>query len=213
MGIERSSLTALFLASRPQGQVYLPGAAAELAKRYSFAGVPTGLADIEGNKISFRQGVFNDVGIESLEIYGDGIILSSKCPSDVLDALLADLIQWMESAFNMHPVETHTINRNYESNILVRSDANILGALDILRPVQDLVAKSLKATNGTEAKFDTFGLGFAADHSLIPSLKPIAFRVERRVGVAFDMNYYVSAAPLRTADHLKVLERLEKVSS
>lgn len=182
----------------------------ELMKRYAFTIVPK-VEQLESNKIEFRQGAFNDVGIESFTIYNDGVVVSSKSSTDVLDTFLQDLNDWMETTFNLKKVETHAINRAYESTLLVRSNAKLLQALDALTPLQDIIGKSLKAATGLEARFEPFGISFGADYSLIPGIKPINFRLERRGGLSFDTNYYVSQAPMRTGDHLKLLEKLEKM--
>jgi hypothetical protein len=48
--------------------------------------------------------------------------------------------------------------------------------------------------------------------NLDPSKLPLLldFRVERRVGAPYDQNVYYSGAPLRTADHVAVLEEFER---
>jgi hypothetical protein len=119
----------------------------------------------------------------------------------------------METSLALKRLETHKVNCIYESTLLVRSNARILQSLDALAPIQEFISKSLKTATGLEAKFEPFGLTLAADHSLIPGLKPVNFRLERRGGLSFDTNYYLSQAPLRTPDHLKLLERLEKLVS
>jgi hypothetical protein len=213
LSVESSRLTSLFLASRPQGQPPIPGGFAELVKRYSFAGFPTKLDELDSTRVAFRLGSFEGIGIDALEIYPDGVIVSAKAPTDVLDAFLNDLTQWMESALGLKRIETQAINRNYESSILVQSDVNILKHLDALKPVRDLVSKSLHAAVGLELEFESFGISLAADHSRIAGMKPIPFRVERRAGIPFENNYFLSAAPLRTADHLKVLEKIERLAA
>jgi hypothetical protein len=184
----------------------------ELMKRYAFTIVPK-VEQLESNKIEFRQGAFNDVGIESFTIYNDGVVITSKSSTDVLDAFLQDLTDWMETTFNLKKIETHAINRAYESMLLVRSNSKLLQALDALAPMREIISRSLKATTGLEAKFEPFGISFGADYSLLPGLKPINFRLERRGGLSFDTNYYISQAPMRTADHFKLLEKLEKMVS
>lgn len=211
VGYDTSSLTALFLAARPQGQLPLARAMGELVKRYTFTMFPK-LDQLEAPKVEFRQGQFKDVGIESLSIYNDGIVVTSKSPTDVLDAFLEDLSGWMESTLGLNRVGTHAINKAYESGVMVRSEAKLLHVLDALAPIQEMIAKSVKTAMGIEAKFEPFGIALAVDQSLIPGMKPNAFRLERRAGLAFDTNYYVSQAPMRTADHLKILERLEKLA-
>jgi hypothetical protein len=212
IGYDTSSLTALFLASRaPDGQIALAPAVGELIKRYGFAGFPTNVQQLEAAKVEFRQGAFKDVGIESFSIYGDGVVVTSKSSTDVLDDFLQDVTEWMGSALGLKRVETHLINTAYESGLLVRSEAPLLKALEALAPIQDLLTKSVKSAMGLDARIEPFGIAFSADHSLIPGMKPGPFRLERRAGLGFDTNLYVSQAPLRSADHIKVLQRLEKL--
>jgi len=212
IGHDSSTLTALFVASSaPLGQLPIARAAFELVKRYGFTINPK-VEQLEATKVEFRQGAFNDVGIESFAIYNDGVVISSKSSTDVLDAFLQDLNEWMETTFSLRKVETHAINRAYESTLLVRSNAKLLQVLDALAPMQEFISKYLKAATGLEARLEPFGISFGADYSLIPGLKPINFRLERRGGLSFDTNYYISQAPLRTPDHLKLLDRLEKMA-
>src|ERR1700733_12670903 len=196
-----------------QGQLPAARAIGELMKRYSFASGPTNIQQLEASKIELRQGEFNDTGIESLSIYSDGVIITSKSSTEVLDAFLVDAFEWLDSAFGLKLVESHTINRAYESNVLVHSDAKLLKALEAYTAVQELLTKHVKAAMGLDVSFAPAGLSFAADHSLIAGMKPEAFRLERKVGLAFDTNYYVSRAPTRTPDHLSILETLEKLVS
>jgi len=183
-----------------------------LVKRYGFAIVPK-IEQLEATKVEFRQGVFKGVGIESFAIYNDGVVLTSKSSTDVLDDFLADITEWMGASFGLKRVETHSINRSYESNVMVKSEAKLLKALDALAPIWELITKAVKSATGLNAKFESFGIAIGADHSLIPGLKPITFRLERRGGLSFETNYYVSQAPMRTPDHLKLLEKLEKMAS
>jgi hypothetical protein len=184
----------------------------DLIKRYGFAGFPTNVQQLEAAKVEFRQGAFKDTGIESFSIYGDGAVITSKSSTDVLDEFLKDVTEWMGSALSLKRVETHLINTAYESGLLVRSEAPLLKALEALAPIQDLLAKSVKSAMGLESKIEPFGIAFGADHSLIPGMKPVPFRLERRAGLGFDTNLYVSQAPLRTADHIRVLQQLEKLA-
>ncbi len=213
IGYETSTLTALFLASRaPDGQIPLARAMGDLIKRYGFAGFPTNVQQLETAKVEFRQGAFGDVGIESFSIYGDGIVVTSKSSTDVLDGFLKDVTEWMGSTLGLKRIETHHINTAYESGLVVRSEAPLLKVLEALAPIQDLLVKSVKSAMGLDAKIEPFGIAFSTDYSLIPGMKPAAFRLERRAGLGFDTNLYVSQAPLRTTDHIKVLQRLEKLT-
>lgn len=75
--IEMSRVTALFRMTRSSGQPYLPHIAAQLAERYHFAVAPTSFGELGGNKVEFKHGLFEDNAIETLDLYSDGIIVSS----------------------------------------------------------------------------------------------------------------------------------------
>ena len=75
--IEMSRVTALFRMTRSSGQPYLPHIAAQLAERYHFAVEPTSFGELGGNKVEFKHGLFEDNAIETLDLYSDGIIVSS----------------------------------------------------------------------------------------------------------------------------------------
>jgi hypothetical protein len=205
-----SRLVALFIAAGT-GRLYLPKAVQMLAERYKFAGVPRTLEELSGERISFKHGVFNDTVVETFDVFNDGVVASARAPSDILDGFVRDLCDWMESAFGVQRVETHEINKNYESHLLIQSDAPLLRAIETLAPIQEMLSRSLKAATKLEARFQPFGLGIATDHALIPGLKPVAFRIERKATVAFDTNFYVSTAPLPSSEHIKILEQVERL--
>jgi hypothetical protein len=208
---DASKLVALFMASG-LGRVYLPNAVQLFVDRYKFAGVPKALDELSGDRLAFKHGLFRDTVIDQLDIYNDGVVVTARAPSDILDAFVGDLCEWMEISFGLGRIETHSINKSYESHLLVQSDAPVLHALETLAPVQDMLTHALKASTTLEAQFQPFGLSIATDHALIPGLRPIAFRIERKATVAFDTNLYVSGAPLPSAEHIKTLERMEKLA-
>jgi hypothetical protein len=213
IGIESSSITALFLASRPEGQPYLPHAVTELVKRYNFAAFPTQIGEMAADKVQFKFGIFRGDPIDALDVYRDGVVVTSRTRSEPLDAFLADLVGWMDTALGLRRIETHAISKSYESNLMIRTEVRLLKALDAIKSIQEMLSKSVKSATGLDAKFEPFGLSFAVDQTLIPGMKPSAFRLERRVGLSFQSNYYVSTAPLPTSDHMAVLDRLAKLGS
>ena len=58
---------------------------------------------------------------------------------------------------------------------------------------------------------DVNSISVRCDTSGLTGLKPTAFTVERREGAPFRSNIYYSTSPLKTADHLNVLTRMEQL--
>ena len=187
----------------------MPAACEAFVERYSFSSFPQSIDEMAKEPISFAHGLFNGAAIESFDIYSDGVIISSKSSTDVLDNFLADLNAWSKSKLGLDRVETHTISRLYESHVMVRTDKNILKPLSQLAEMSKLLSAGVKKASGQEVVFEPFGIALAPDSSKTVGLKPIAFRLERKAGIEFPMHFYLSSAPLRTKDHIALLQRLD----
>jgi hypothetical protein len=209
IGIELAKVVSLFFVSRPSGQPPLGRMGVALTERYNFAIHPTTIEQMVAEKIEFGQGAFGETRIDLLEVFQDGIVVTAKSPTEGIEAFMDDLVSWGIKEFGLVKVETQSINLAYESHLLIKSDKPILGVLDPLQNVQSLIKKLLFASTKIDAEFEPFGFNFSADPTKIASMKPARFIVERKVGASFDSNLYFSAAPLKTSDHLKVLELLE----
>lgn len=208
IGIELAKVVSLFSVSRPGGQPPLGKMGSALAERYQFAQHPKTIEQMVAEKIEFGHGSFRDVRIDLMEIFLDGIVVSAKSPTDKIEAFMLDLETWINQEFGLARVETQKINIAYESHLLIRSEKPLLNVLNPLRKVQSLVQKLLFESTKIEADFEPFGFSFSADPNKIASMKPARFLVERKIGPSFESNLYVSASPLKTADHLRVLELL-----
>lgn len=210
IGFEDTKVTRLFGISRAEGAPYLPALAQAFVERYNFLGAPSSLEDLSGEPVSFRQGNFDGLAINEFDVYSDGIIVTSKCPSESIDKLLDDVTAWVVSEFGFKRIETHEVNVAYQSNIIVHSEAPIFSFLEVLESVQDRLVRALAKARGETINFVPSSFGLSADITEIAALKPIPFRFERRAGVPFKKSYYFSAAPLPTKEHLKLLEALEQ---
>ncbi len=209
IGIEQAKIVSLFLVSYPNGQPALGKMGGALAARYQFAIYPKSIEDMVGDKIQFGQGTFGETRIDLLEIFQDGIVVTAKSPTKGIEAFIEDLITWGTEEFGLKKIETYNVNLAYESHLLIKSDKPILSVLEPLKNVQLLVKEMLFASTKIDADFDHFGFNLSADPTNIAGMKPARFTLERKIGAAFDRNLYFSVAPLKTSDHLKVLEVLE----
>jgi hypothetical protein len=213
IAVESSRLLNLFLARRLVGQLYMPDACRAFAERYRFASFPETLAQMTTEPVEFSHGSFGPSAIDEFKIFGDGVIVGARAPTDVLDEFLQDVTAWSKSELGFDRVETHTVSKMYESHIMFRSERDMLRPLGALGDISKMLAASVKKATNQDVKFDPFGLLLAADHSSIVGLKPIAFRLERKAGIEFSMDYYSSSAPLRTKDHFSLIQKLEALAA
>jgi hypothetical protein len=66
----------------------------------------------------------------------------------------------------------------------------------------------VKAT-GTNFDYEADSLTLAPDDAKLSGMKPSSFKIERRAGIEHQLTQYFSLAPLRTDDHLALIERWE----
>ena len=211
LAIEKSRVTALFRMERPSGQPYLPHIASGLSERYQFGGAPNSFADYSGNKVEFRHGLFEGNAIDMLDVYSDGIIVSSRSDSDCIDLFIGDLSLWLNTAHDVSVVETHTVNKMYESTLLVECEREIFRALDEYSIIARMIESALQESSGLEIQYQNFGISLSADQSQNPFLKPMPFRFERKEGIEFSRHQFFTTAPLKTKQHLEVLTQLEQL--
>ncbi len=212
ISIEGATLTRLFQVNRPKGAVSPVAMLRKITERYSFSVAPT-VEEAFDDKVIFNHGVFDDTAIDALDMYSDGVVIRARAHTDIIDAFFDDMDRWFTAEYGLTKYDTHRVNTNYETRVLVRADDGVLKALDKLRKIGSSVSTRLRATNNQDAPFNPFGFTLAPDPAALSGLIPTPFRIERRIGLAHELNYFVSTAPLRTSDHLEVLQELEAAFS
>ena len=211
LAIEKSRATVLFRMMRPGGPQYIPEIVAALAKRYHFLGVPDLVKELEASSAVFRYGAFEGNAIDRLEVYSDGIIVSSRSDTDHVDEFIKDAVKWLRDDEGYFVLETHTVSKMYESMLLVETERDVFKPLETYQEIRRLIEKALLDTSSLEVAYHNFGFALSADQTRNPVLKPVPFRFERKEGIDFGRHQYFASAPLRTKQHLRILQRLEEL--
>src|SRR5690606_9636987 len=110
----------IFLAahSRPQGQLHRPAAVRALQQRYQFMAGPVNLTEMVQNQVQNQNGQFQNAAVE-LSVYNDGLIVQSAYDTDLLDAFLDDVLEFIELEFGAHNIKGGKV-RHYESGLLAQ---------------------------------------------------------------------------------------------
>ncbi len=211
LAIEMSRITSLFRMMKPSGQPYLPFMFDAVAERYNFANAPQTINELSENRIEFRHGLFRESTIGSLDIYNDGIVVSSGVDTAVLDEFINDFVEWLKNDYSYYVIETHRVNKVYSSTLLVESDRDMFKPFQAYTEIRHMIEKALKVSSNLQVTYDNFGLALSADQTQNPALKPVPFRFERKDGVEFSYHQYYASAPLQTEQHLEILQYLEQV--
>lgn len=212
LSIDMTRMTELFQLKRTDGQPHAPQMAAALVDRYSFAGAPTSLADLTGNQIEFSHGVFKNASIEKLDVYNDGVVVSARAPSDIVEAFLDDLMHWIKNDLGMEVWVSREVTRLYDSELVVELDSSVMNVLEQFNGIGSKLSKMIAENCGMRMNYHALGFGYSCDQASNRGLAPSSFRLERRLASEFQLNQFISSAPLTTSQHLELLESIESTA-
>jgi len=175
------------------------------------------------NNLSFQNGVIK-IGEETLPILAlvlvkDGDI-ASAIDTDLADQILDDVAQSLEERFKFR-YSTTKQQRFYQSTLTVELDAAFENGVAALNKIGEIFEKETGRPSSTfQIKRLAFGTGdvvatqvVTAPATLIEQIEKQDFLLERRIGVPYDQPRIFSSAPLKTADHIRALEALERAFS
>ena len=100
----------------------------------------------------------------------------------------------------------------YDSTLIVETDQDVLKPFDAYADILRMIEKALQDSSDLEIAYQNYGLALSADQTRNPALGPIPFRFERKEGIEFSRHQFHTTAPLKTKQHLKILERLEQLA-
>ncbi|WOH72814.1 hypothetical protein RX330_31805 [Bradyrhizobium sp. NDS-1] len=210
IGYDVSRIVYLTNFVRREGSGYLPEIAQRVIQTYSFLKSPSA-DDLQKDAQTFAMGKFQGIQINELSVYGDGIIVSGRCSTQTLQDFIADLFAMMTKDFGY--IETRVLEpeMHYESSLIVRSGKALDSVIAPPQRVTTTIEQTLRAQ--TRAEYRPIGFNFETDVSgLGTRRRPVRFSLERRLGVPFSKNVFYSQAPITSADHLALLEKLEQIA-
>lgn len=194
------------IAGSSRGRIYGVQLVRACEDRYGFWQGPRTVDDFDLSKgVTFLHGHFQDrVVIDKLQIFENGLLAEAKANTDECDAFLDDFIEWLRTVIGSDVTEGSTNPRLYYSNLVVRCIFSLAERLPQLTDIGREAANMFRTYNQTSLDFELVGLSYASGAGTVP-----IFRFERKEGSAEEERLYFCAAPLRTNDHLVIIEHLE----
>lgn len=183
--------------------------------RYQFQVVPTNAQVLDAvNKkqpVQLGAGTFKSshglVGV-SLTYFADGLMAETRNSTGVGDELLTDLLDWLNSTYQMTNHREMKVRRIYSNELYLTFDNNLSFVNPKLRGIAAKYGAKAEWPNSTN-RLEVIGISFGADPSSKSQLPP--FRIERDSNAAFEDARYFSIAPLQTEDHMELLRHMEDV--
>jgi hypothetical protein len=147
----------------------------------------------------------DSIGIEAT-LYNNGIVASGRTTTDDTDLFLEHVLVRLAKGGVIEYRPEMIRRRQYASEIIAVTDK------ELIFPAFDKVCALLSgAVDGGKQEFTVAGLLCDIDQ-VVPS-RQIPFRFERRANTPFSENTYYSHGPLKTQDHIAVLDAIEEALS
>jgi hypothetical protein len=194
----------------PTGKVFAPDLMTAIAERCEFRKFPQDFGKKqEPAGAVFEIGKWNDQPINKLTIFNDGVVLETSSDTDDTDATLHQLLMWAKKEIGIN-YEPEMIRRKlFTSNLVVYSDMQLDSLHPILKELAAFVSSDTSKQFNHQFVYRTAGITLGTN-TLTSKFAPTVFSIERRIDVPDSENKYFSTAPLRTSEHLSLLEKLEK---
>ena len=198
---------------------YRPDLISKLRDRYSFLRVPMTADEMLGTDplqgIKFQHGKFTHGDrpfvVELFQFLstaaGNVIICDTHTSTDDSDLFLDDYIR--QANIIRPDMIAVTESPTYASQLEFEMDKSLTDFCNA--PIQDAAEAINSLLSRYKIKtpaFQPFTLAMMGDQVGIGGLPPSPFTIERRAGFRFGSNTFFSQAPLKTSDHVAVLERL-----
>jgi hypothetical protein len=152
------------------------------------------------------------VGIQQIQISPDfTTLVVSVGNTDDGDLIADEILAMLDADFSFRGAKQQAL-RNYGSSVVVQFDRGLETYIDALTKIQDLATKVIGESLNLSQPLKIERLTFAFDPTQLPAVKgPVGgLLIERRVGQSYAENRYFSGAPVRTKDHVKLLEDIER---
>lgn len=193
----------------PQG-LFLRRASVELKDRYEFLKGPFDNATIGTPDVKYEGGGFKTasgttIQIISLTLHGDGIVVDTMSSTDYADAFLEDVFRWLGKDYGLPSPTDSPIKRIYVSELNVAFEK----AADFLNPKLKAFVDLVSATIGDEQGGGVGFLGFQLTTDPTRTPRPNVFRMDREINTSIEDNRFYSLAPVKTGEHIQLLEKLE----
>lgn len=190
----------------PSGRISQANGVKMLGERYQFAKIPQRFEDLDFDKgVEFYLGTYEEICIDKLVLFSDGLTIDTRSSTDDCTKVLNDIL---ENARRSSGAAISPSRFMHLSQIIFRSEMKVWSIHNYLSDIGKKIAVSVSSDYNQTVTFEPTMIGISADQSQT-KLNPAAFTLDRRAGVPFSEKMYYSAAPLRTSEHIDILNGLE----
>ncbi len=193
------------------GGFFLPDLSLFMKEKYRFVEVPTKLQEFDSVRgVKFLHGQYKDVIINALEIYDNGLSVSTRVNTNYGDQLIDEVLDDAITKFGFEPENIPNLRKGYVSTLEIKLDKDISKPFKQFSDAYNIINKNLSQHSDGILPVSMNGFIIGCDLTQCHHLKPQKFTLERRDEREFGENLYFSTSPLPTDAHLEVIESIEK---
>lgn len=185
----------------------------QLVEQYKFLKVPQTLEEYDDAKgITFAHGKFSsgvrDVVIDSFQVFNNGIVADTREDTDESDKFLDDIIEWSMKALG-RVLSSQIVERVYLSNLEISLKTPISNYNPSAQKLSGALSRSLTEYGIKHGPIEMVSVALNFDRTKVPDSILTNFTLQRREGTPFESGLYFSTAPLKTKDHIALLQMIE----
>jgi hypothetical protein len=209
---------AIQVVKSPSGTVgYLPDVVEQIKARYQFLALPTReelVPKDPGQGAEFRHGRLihesRVIVIDKFTVFNDGVVVDMASSTDDADLFLNDLQTWAKTEI---PKATAIGPRYYLSHLELHTELPLEIYAPALQPIGEKITKMLGSYGIKTPRFEVTSIGLYFDLLGRIQPQPGGFNIDRRLNVPYAENLWFSQAPLKTADHVRLLKEMETLKN
>lgn len=189
------------------GSIYGLNLAKVCEERYGFLQAPRLLADYDLSKgVTFLHGYFEQrFVIDNFQLFDNGILVDAKVDTDECDKFLDDVLSWSQAAGMSIETNLSPPQRLYTSQIEIQSNVNLNKSFARVANLGRQISDIQKSYGQLIPDIEMSGLSFGT------VMEATSFKFERREGQSVPPDIYFASSRLKTKDHIKMLEVLERI--
>jgi len=193
----------------PRGRIFYPDLSKGLVEEFRFQKAPTGLWELDlQSGISFEDGKVGDIVVQKLSIYRTGFVIDTISSTSDSEKALEDILGWGVKNFGVNYHPSMITRTGYYSQIVAHLDLPLDRLNPVLASTSKIVSEMVARNFNMSIPYETSAVHLSFDPSRT-TLTPGGFSIEKRAGHPFSENRYFCGAPLRTEEHIDVLQRFE----
>lgn len=183
-------------------------------ERYGFIKFPQKadeLLDTENKGVVFELGKFKDISIDRVALWDWGIVIDTSASTEACETILQDMLDWGHEKYGLSNRPTLITRRAYVSEVVFSSEMRLTSINQDLQSLGNRITKLVTAyqIDGSESlPHEPTGCLLTFDSTKSKQLFT-PFRMERLGETPFEQKKYYSTAPLRTPDHIQIINDFE----